>query len=352
MDVLQENDSIEANATYEYDPTINIVYALIGSTAIIGNIWVIALNVIHRAMLYQAPNKFVVSLAASDAISGLLIFIMPGYIFPVDSYPYPNGVYLGSIFCSLIDSNALFFASGFISVYTIAIISMERWCAVSRPFLYKRLFTQNRTRLIIICIWIFVPISVVDGVLQKKFDARLFPPCQWFSLFRGDIVSANLVFMVLESIRVFLPALVTIISFADVVRRMSKKSDVKLNCSSAKRVKVRRRFTIMLGIAAVALIICWLPNEIYFSLVQLRLAFYEPIVHSITKTLIVTNCCVNPIIYAATNVTYRRGMIQLIRQISRCITGKKTPIAPINSIRPSRSPTNLTNASAYDLTSL
>lgn len=349
MDVLQNNETSEINNGY--DPTINIIYAVIGSIAIIGNIWVIALNVIHRAMLFQAPNKFVVSLAASDCLSGILIYVTPGYIFPHDAYPYPANFVAGSLFCSLIDSNALFFACGFISVYTIAIISVERWCAVARPFTYKRLFTQSRTRFIIVCIWFFVPLTIIDGIIQKHYDARLDPPCRWFSLFGDDIVLANIVFMVLESIRVFLPALITIVSFADVSRRMSKRNSVKLNCTNSTRVVVMRRFTIMLGMAAIALIICWLPNEIYFTLVQLRLTSYQPTVHAITKTLIVTNCCINPIIYAATNVTYRRGMVRLLSRFTHCICREQASITPIHFVKP-RAATNMTSASIYDLTSL
>ena len=348
MDILQNNETSDDNT--HYDPTINIIYAIIGSIAIIGNIWVITLNVIHRAMLSQAPNKFVVSLAASDFLSGILIFITPGYIFPADTYPYPTNIVAGSLFCSLIDSNSLFFACGFISVYTIAVISIERWCAVSRPFIYKRLFTQNRTRLIIICIWFFVPFTAFDGVVQKQFDARLFPPCRWFSIYGDDVALANVVFMILESIRVFLPAIVTIVSFADVARRIFKRNSVKLNCTNSSRALIMRRFTIMLGIAAIALIICWLPNEIYFTLVQLRITSYQPTVHAITKTLIVTNCCVNPIIYAATNATYRRGMVRLFSRFRRSLRPQKPSITPIQ-VKP-RTATNITHLSIYDLTSL
>ncbi|EDV25628.1 uncharacterized protein TRIADDRAFT_55924 [Trichoplax adhaerens] len=323
MNILQRNDSVIVNTTS--NPAINIIYAVIGSSAIIGNVFVIALNVIHRPMLRQIPNKFVVSLAASDAISGVIIFIMPGYALPVDRYFYPKDIFIGSFFCSLIDSSVLFFTSGFISVYTIAIISLERWYAVSRPFLYKRIFTKNRARFCIACIWLFVPITLIDGILQKRFVPNLFPPCQWFSLFGDDITSANIVFMIIESVRIFLPVIITMISFADVARRMSDGRDIKLSVSNSMRVLIRRRFTTMLCIAAIALILCWLPNEIYFTLVQLRVVKYEPIVHAITKTLIVINCCINPIIYAATNSIYRQGMIRLLHRIGRCIRCKNAP---------------------------
>ena len=64
----------------------------------------------------------------------------------------------------------------------------------------------------------------------------------------------------------------------------------------------------MMVVASSTLIICWLPNQVYFFLAQL--GYFEikaslPV--RVVGVLVFANSWMNPIIYAFTNNSFRKG---------------------------------------------
>lgn len=64
----------------------------------------------------------------------------------------------------------------------------------------------------------------------------------------------------------------------------------------------------MMAVASLTLIICWLPNQVYFLLAQLGYLEIKPSIPvRVMAVLVFSNSWMNPIIYAFTNKNFREG---------------------------------------------
>ncbi|EDV19398.1 uncharacterized protein TRIADDRAFT_6910, partial [Trichoplax adhaerens] len=111
--------------------------------------------------------------------------------------------------------------------------------------------------------------------------------------------------------RVFLPAAIIILIYCDCARRIWSTTVLRQSSIRSNRdVKIRKRVTLMVCTSAIVFLMCWLPNEIYFTLINFGLARLESVGHRSAKTLIILNSCLNPFIYFATNSKYRLAIRQ------------------------------------------
>ena len=85
-----------------------------------------------------------------------------------------------------------------------------------------------------------------------------------------------------------------------------------LNSTSSNEENLKRA-TIMMAISSLALILCWLPNQLYFFGAQLGyFALKASIPVRIVGVLVFMNSFMNPIIYGFMNRTFREGYRKLL----------------------------------------
>nr|AWO67322.1 GPCR16 [Clytia hemisphaerica] len=124
----------------------SIVISIFILSGIIGNS-----SVIHAIRTYPklrtVPNYFVFNLAVADllfSLTGMVMILITtvskGWVLGVKMCNF--GGLLNSVFCTT-------------SIWTLVMISLHRYFAVSKPMLVKRVYTKRRTLMMIVCIWIF-----------------------------------------------------------------------------------------------------------------------------------------------------------------------------------------------------
>ena len=307
---------------------MHIFYGVLASIAILGNgiVCIVILTRKKGKMMKSSLNLLILSMAIMDTMTGILMFVVPSFVIPVADYVYPKNQIAGSMFCRIIASQYAIFYFGFGSVFTITAIAIERWIAIAKPYIYRHFVTVKRTKLFVACLWI-VNIGIpLDIIFQIDFIKNQQPPCKWNSFVRKP--PGVYLFVMLEIIRLYLPVVIILSCYIDITRRVINTSPTILvaqaksassnvsHSQPARRatntVNARRKVTIMVAASALAFIICWLPNEMYFTLYALNIISYNINIIRTTKTLIVTSSCLSPFIYAATNDDYRKGIISLI----------------------------------------
>ncbi|EDV28085.1 Galanin receptor type 2 [Trichoplax sp. H2] len=298
---------------------ISSAYVLIAVVSVVSNSMFCIILYKKKSPTAKATEYLFLNLAATDMLSGILLIVVPGFVIPIPDYPIPHvGL---ELFCRLIWSNALFFMLGFISVWTLLAICVDRWFAIAMPFSYKEICTKRKALITIIIIWIANIGLAMDNFLDRTAGPNG-TKCVFFIWVNPADKAA--VVTALQVVRIFIPSLLIAVVYLDIGRRIlhsSYRKKVRVEPpkntiirSSQRDALIRKQVTVMSFIAAVVFLICWLPNEIYYTMAIHDPRLFKNItIRRITKLLTGLNSTLNPLIYAISNKYYREGFIELLR---------------------------------------
>ncbi|EDV29079.1 uncharacterized protein TRIADDRAFT_52598 [Trichoplax adhaerens] len=300
---------------------IHIMYGILSNIAIIGNLLVLIVSIHSRSVIKGPLHTLIFCLAIMDMMTGIVAFITPGFAFAYDTFPYPNGT-AGLLYCRLIDSEYFFFSFGFVSIYIVLLISLERWCAIAKPWRYQIVFSVKNCRITVLIIVVLQLSLTLENTLNMNHKSGNIPPCIWGSIF-ADALARNVFFIVMETIRLFIPVCIIVLCYLDIARRLLSRAKIG-HTENTIKAAARRRATVMAFSASIMLIICWLPNELYFTLYQFKVIDLDEILHKTFKILIIFNSSINPFVYASTNELYRNGLFKLFAYSRwRCYSSSK-----------------------------
>ncbi|CAD5232983.1 unnamed protein product [Bursaphelenchus xylophilus] len=156
------------------------VYALflvlIPTATILGNALVI-LSVLRFKALHSAINFLILGLAVADLF--VAVFVMP---YAVYVYIQGGNWFLGNLMCDIYNASDV--ACSTASIFLLAVISFDRYRAVSRPIQYSRQ-SQNIRRVIVILVLIWVvslalASPIVLGLNHRPPDASPYE-CRFYN---------------------------------------------------------------------------------------------------------------------------------------------------------------------------
>ncbi|UJR09226.1 hypothetical protein I4U23_013473 [Adineta vaga] len=150
-DIQDSSSTIFISSSHPYPPQVNIVIAIIGIFSslltIFGNILVLVSFFVDR-QIRQPTNYFILSLAISDFLIGCVS--MPFLTLAI----YQNRWVLGSFLCDIWLS--LDYTVCLASIYTVLLITVDRFCSVKIPTKYRNWRTKKRIIFLVLLTW-FVP---------------------------------------------------------------------------------------------------------------------------------------------------------------------------------------------------
>ncbi|RDD36903.1 Somatostatin receptor type 1 [Trichoplax sp. H2] len=289
-----------------------IVLGIIAVLSIVGNMFVFVVFLYSPRLKNSSHGILIGNLALVDMLTGVSIIITPAYIIRENYHHPPPGIG-GSIFCKIIGSELMPFSFGFISMYTLAVLSLERRYAVVRPMLHRRYFTIQRSKFVVVLVWILGIAVNITNILQSYYQENANPPCDW-RLLVGPQFSMAL-YGILLFLRVVFPMVCVIVCYYDILRYIRQKvrnllRSIDKTESAAYRIK--SKITLTCAITSLAFLICWLPNQAYFTYISFHASKINDDLHLTTKLLIFFNSCINPFIYASTNRYYRREFVAIL----------------------------------------
>ncbi|XP_076128877.1 trace amine-associated receptor 13c-like [Alosa pseudoharengus] len=277
-----------------------------------GNLLVIT-AVYHFKQLHTPTNILIVSLAISDCFVG--VFVMPVHsIILIESCSL-----FGSTFCALY--NMIKFHLTFVSVYNISFIAVDRYFALSNPFLYSKKVTLSVAFIISLDIWI---VSLFYNCALLYFNGNFRNKCPDKCLTFVDEVWSTV-----DLVVVFILPCATIITLylkvffiarrhAVLIRaalKDRKQLDVQNNGDS---MRLERKAAKVLGILVSVFLICLIPYYICMLLFDVLAQSYDRVVNTML-TLFFLNSTINPIIYALFYSWFQKSM-KLILTFRICRT--------------------------------
>uniref|UniRef100_A0A1A7WR65 Histamine H2 receptor n=1 Tax=Iconisemion striatum TaxID=60296 RepID=A0A1A7WR65_9TELE len=310
--------------------TLGVILSLLILLTVGGNV-LVCLAVCASRRLRCLTNCFIVSLAVTDLLLGLLVLPFSALLLLNDEWP------LGPFFCNFYISMDVMLCTA--SILTLLAISVDRYLAVTMPLRYASLVLPWRVAVALVSVWTvsvavsFLPIQMgwntVNGTVQNHGPWASARRCR-FELNRPYVLTDSLLtfylplgamcWTYLQILRIARSQAKRIISTRPICItsynvRNNPPTTTTLVSSVAAVALREHKATLTLAAVIGAFVVCWLPYFILFTVLGLKEHPDPGIVPEfpIVLWLGYTNSALNPFLYGALNRDFRSAYTHLLR---------------------------------------
>ncbi|KAJ2949325.1 hypothetical protein O0L34_g6278 [Tuta absoluta] len=278
------------------------------SAAVIGNTAVLVVLLTNHAEM-TVPRFLMCHLAFSDLCTGLYLFMLAvvdlrsfGEFF---NYAYDWQYGVG---CQIAGFFSVF--SGHLSVFTLTIVTLERWFAITYAIRLDRRINLMAAAKIMVGGWVFailLAIFPLVGVSDYSSTSICLPVESeniGDAIYQGSLFLTNAV------------AWVTIATcYVQIYRSLDKGPVSGRGMAAAAERKLANKMALLIGTD----LLCWAPVA-FFGVTALAGVPLVDVSHG--KVLLVffypLNACANPFLYAILTKQYRRDFVLLLARNGRC----------------------------------
>ncbi|XP_052070574.1 allatostatin-A receptor-like [Mytilus californianus] len=285
---------------------VSIIFGIVVLVGFLGNLLVIIV-VWSNTQMQNTTNILIVSLAFADL--SFIIFCVP---FTATKYVMSTWPF-GTLWCKI--SSYLMYVCAFASVYTLVLMSLDRYLAVVHPITSMKIRNRRNANFLVVLTWIVIlgsnlPAAFEFHVLEYKFYESNRSTCileQNFSVarrFHGCFFAFGYV----------LPLTLICVLYGFMLKRLLY-GVVPGGSQRAESIRSKKRVTKMIIIVVGIFALCWLPIQIMFLVQYFGHFEANPITFGIQMTancLAYMNSCVNPILYAFLSENFRRSFRKLL----------------------------------------
>lgn len=286
-----------------------IILVILSFGTVFGN-GIICLAIKSHPALRHVTYLSIFSLAIADLLVGLIA--VPSYIAKKFEWNEP----IQTIVCDIF--RASYFLTGYASILSLCVISVDRLIAIRKPLDYVTIVTQGRVVLALIIAWIDA--LVVSSLPFVPWDSNHphkecnYEPTRWWSIM---VIIGNVVF----------PFLVIVVCYSYMYltakSHMKKMATDKKNIShnetliNGRKERNERRGNITIMIVIGVFVACWFPSCLYYFLQKICSECFPESFHSrslvnaFVKVLTFTSSFVNPLIYCWRSREFRSVFIRI-----------------------------------------
>ena len=228
MDLEHQYNSSNCSATdyKSLDKAISLMVIFV--IALVGN--VLTIGLLSKFKVHKVPDVLVIGLALTDLLATLVPIPMSIYVY-LSGNRYEEGTWP----CDLFGTLAQF--TRYSSALIVTLISVERYFAINRPFIYRKFATPTKFVVIMIICWLLAFALAVAPALDPRTKII---PHGGICLF--DFVSyysySVIIYTAVQYVIVFLCFVLVSIQLLKVYRRRKKlKVRENYNRRSEERVK-------------------------------------------------------------------------------------------------------------------
>ncbi|GAB1865732.1 Galanin receptor type 1 [Camponotus japonicus] len=316
-DALANCSSRFACEVYEFDYNRKLVesivevvvplfFGIIGILGLAGNSLVVVVVAANPGMR-STTNILIINLAVADLL--FVIFCIP---FTATDFVLPYWPF-GNVWCKIVQY--LIIVTAYASVYTLVLMSLDRYLAVVHPIASMSWRTENHAILAIGVTWVVIlalsaPALVIHGEIHYVFHEEDGPPenltaCRVLSQYDWTSFQVSFFFM-----SYVLPLVLICIFYMSVLIKLWRGARV-----SAESRRGRRRVTRLVFVVVGVFAACWCPIQVILvskSLDVFPLTTTTIMVQIVSHILAYTNSCVNPFLYAFLSDNFRKAFRKII----------------------------------------
>lgn len=310
------NNTTESNFTIDLEKQLFLAYYVILIVFTVAGNTLVCVAIYVDVRLRSPTNWFIASLAVSDLFYGLagLPFRIASNVTPMTSVAVCSAWIWMDMVCAAA------------SMANLAVISVDRYMKITKPFCYHRNMTKKRSLLAICGVWVYAAILATFAIIKwPGAKGVVIDSAQ--GLCRND----NKVFYTVANIMAFLSPLVVVIACYSLIFRTaliqfnkmqhlivstSSKEDRRKQKSVVRDFKATKTLAVVLGTFTV----CWAPFFIMFTISQYDPNYLMPLPVKVGMAFVYLfflilpnlNSACNPVIYAYFNAEFRRSFRKIM----------------------------------------
>ncbi|XP_015257257.1 PREDICTED: trace amine-associated receptor 13c-like [Cyprinodon variegatus] len=271
--------------------SIYIVLSCISFITVTLNLIVI-ISISHFRQLQTPTNLFLLSLAVSDFLVGLLLM-------PIQILLTGGCWVLGSFMCGLFQFSSFMITSA--SVGTMVLISADRYVAICDPLHYPTIVTPKRVKICVCLCWACA--VIYNGMIMKDFlkNPDIYNSCYGECVLLIDSLAGyfDIILTFLGPVTVIIVLYLRVFVVAVSQARAMRSHIAAVSVQGSLRItakKSERKAATALGVVVVLFVVCFCPYFYpYFAGEEL---LSNDKILLIAIWIFLFNSCVNPIIYA------------------------------------------------------
>ncbi|XP_060739412.1 trace amine-associated receptor 13c-like [Tachysurus vachellii] len=291
-------------------PTVYILLYVCSAAMVLltvcGNLLII-ISVLHFKQLHTPTNMLLLSLAVSDFLVGALV--MPATLI----WMIESCWIFGRDFCI-----SFLFIGGLImtiSIYNVALIAVDRYLALSNPFLYMSSISRRTMCIVVYSNWCVCIMYITSFYyFNGSFENSVMCPGECLFVVNDVWTVIDLIYSFIFplSVIIILYTRVFVIAkkHATAIRELNNHTWHKTQKITSHSMKSERKAAKVLCILVSVFLVCLLPYFIY-SLLGYAIGIQTETFQKVTF-LIYLNSTINPIIYALFYPWFRRSVKLII----------------------------------------
>lgn len=296
----------ELEAERQLELTISIIvpifFSLIGITGFVGNLLVV-ITVVCNQQMRNTTNLLIFNLSFAD-----LLFVC--FCIPFTAVDYSFGQWpFGESWCKMVQY--LISVTAYISIYTLVLMSLDRFMAVCYPV--SRVRNERNALISIVILWavvliINVPTYLAHGLHEySDLDhTRNFTSCMFLEE-DNALLTWSTFHIVMFASSYLLPLILISGLYLVMLMRLWKSNLTQ----SEESKRGKRRVTRLVLIVVACFAILWLPIQTILLLKSLKLFQAQnhlTIALQISAHILAyTSSCINPLLYAFLSDNFRKS---------------------------------------------
>ncbi|EDV90488.1 GH14161, partial [Drosophila grimshawi] len=278
------------------------------------NLLVILVVLLNKNM-HSTTNLLIVNLAAADLL--FVIFCVPftAVDYVADHWPF------GTIWCRIVQY--LIVVTAYASIYTLVLMSIDRFLAVVHPIRSRMLRTEHITKIAIFTLWTVVltvsmPVTFThDLVVHHNYKTNsTYAKCHFIENDLLDWLTFQVSFFISSYL---LPLMVISGLYVRMIMRLWRQgSGVRMSKESQRG---RKRVTRLVVVVVIAFASLWLPVQLILLLKALNIyvanSMLSVILQIVAQTMAYTSSSINPLLYAFLSDNFRKAFHKAINCSNR-----------------------------------
>lgn len=282
---------------------VPIFFSLIGFTGFVGNLLVV-ITVVCNQQMRNTTNLLILNLSFAD-----LLFVC--FCIPFTAVDYSFGHWpFGESWCKMVQY--LIWVTAYISIYTLVLMSLDRFMAVCYPV--SRVRSERNALISIVVLWaavliINVPTYLAHGLVEySDLDhMRNITSCTFLRGDNAQLLTWSTFHIVMFASSYLLPLILISGLYLLMLMRLWKSNLTQ----SEESKRGKRRVTRLVLIVVACFAILWLPIQTILLLKSLDLFQAQnhlTIALQISAHILAyTSSCINPLLYAFLSDNFRKS---------------------------------------------
>ena len=300
--------------------TIAACLGIIAISTLVGNTIVVVFFVKKREWLNKIHNCLLLALAIQDILTAICLLAVPRFVLASGVYELPTHPTYRQLYCSMIWSHYIPFALSVVTMYTCLMMAIDRWLAVLRPMSYKR-YSSSKKLIATMMILPWIAGLLLDIGTPLSAASSHVGNGSYVCILKGHIgwPQNSVARLLLTSFRGLVPSTLMVVAYTHMIMKLMKTTSRLLRITNLKGTTncilsnsyhnetnySVQRITRMVFFASACVIICWLPDQVYFYLYETNVINLDEHTHSTLHILAFLNTSLNPFLYAFSNSQYK-----------------------------------------------